>query len=308
MSKMEKETAKGVEFRLQTVIEGLQAVVTTILGYLQLLKFTDVLDITIVAFLIYKGITLLRQSSAAQVAKALLLIMAILWLAYQFNLSSVSFILSRAMELGLLALLIVFQPEIRRFLEQIGSNDIRDFWTKDAPKGALESAIVETAKAYEELSRERVGALMVFERKTSLKTTVESGTLLNAAVSSELLKNIFYPKAPLHDGAVVIRSGRVAGAGCVLPLSGNMNLSSDLGTRHRAGIGMSEKSDAVIAIVSEESGAISVAVDGRLRRHLTVENLEITLRNELLPKETEEKKGASAWLGRFFKVGAKRDE
>ena len=293
---------------MQTVIEALQAVATTILGYLQLLKFTDILDIAIVAFLIYKGITLLRQSSAAQVAKALLLIMAILWLAYQFNLSSVSFILSRAMELGLLALLIVFQPEIRRFLEQIGSNDIRDFWSKDTPKDALEAAIVETAKAYQDLSKDRVGALMVFERKTSLKTTVESGTLLNAAVSSELLKNIFYPKAPLHDGAIVIRSGRVAGAGCMLPLSTNMNLSTDLGTRHRAGIGMSEKSDAVIAIVSEESGAISVAVDGRLRRHLSVETLETTLRNELLPKEVEEKKGAMAWLQRFFKVGAKRDE
>ena len=292
---------------MQTFIDVSQAVLTTILGYLQLIKITDVIDVAIVAYLLYKGITFLRKSSAAQVAKALGIILAILWISYQFNLSVINFALSKAMELGLLALVIVFQPEIRRFLEQMGSNDFRDFLGKDTPKNDLEQAISETAKAYRDLAKDRVGALMVFERKNALGSIIASGTQLNATVTSELLKNIFYPKAPLHDGAVVIRSGTVAGAGCVLPLSGNMNLSRDLGMRHRAGIGMSEKSDAVIAIVSEENGTISVAMDGRLRRHLSPETLEKILKNELLPKVAEEQPGARGWLKRFFKIGGKRD-
>jgi diadenylate cyclase len=285
-------------------MEMMQSLLGTIMGYLQLVEITDVIDVLAVAYLIYKGMALLRRSSAAQVVKAIVLIVALLWLSYQLNLSVVSFILSKAMELGLLALVVVFQPEIRRFLEELGSNDLGQLLLgKELPQDEIETAIQETVLAYTELSRDRVGALIVFERKNSLQAVTESGTRMDATVSVELMKNIFYPKAPLHDGAVVIRKGRVSGAACMLPLSANRNLSRDLGTRHRAGIGISEQSDAVVAIVSEETGTISVAIGGRLRRHLAPETLERILRNELLPKENAPPKSARTLLTRWFRRG-----
>ncbi len=292
-------------------MDMLQNILTTTLGYLRLFQLTDLLDIVVVAYVIYKGMTLLRKSSAYQVAKALVLIVVILWVSYQLRLNVVNFILGKAMELGLLALVIVFQPEIRRFLEQIGSNDFGGFWSfRNVPVDEVEKTIVETVEAYRDLSRERVGAIVVFERRNRLDHIIESGTLMESTVSSQLLKNIFYPKAPLHDGAVVIRNGKVAGAACMLPLSTNMNLSRDIGMRHRAGIGMSEKSDALIAIVSEETGAISVATDGRLKRHLAPETLEQILRNELLPRPLEgsegERKGFFAWVRGLFGKGGEK--
>lgn len=259
----------------------------TVLDYLRLIRLTDIIDVAVIALVVYKVMAMMRRSSAAQVAKAILLIVAALWLSYQLNLNAINFILGKAMELGLLALVIVFQPEIRKFLEQIGSNNLGNFIGQEVPVSEIEEAITQTVAAYADMSRNKVGALTVFERRNLMDGIIETGTVLDASVSSELMKNIFYPKAPLHDGAVVIRDGRVAGAGCVLPLSSNTNLSRDLGMRHRAGIGMSEHSDAVIAIVSEETGGISVAVNGRLRRHLAPETLERVLRNELLPSAAE---------------------
>lgn len=283
-------------------MDVVQSALLTGLGYIRLLSLTDIIDILAVTYLIYKGMNTLRRSSAAQVAKALLLIFAVLWVAYLFNFSVINFILSKAMELGLLALMIVFQPEIRKFLEKIGSSNVARLWTgRAAPLGEMESAIHETVSAYAQLSKDRVGALTVFERGNLLDTEIESGTVMDAAVASELVKNIFYPKAPLHDGAVIIREGRIAGAGCMLPLSTNRNLSRELGMRHRAGIGISESSDAVVAIVSEETGAISVAIGGRLRRHLVPETLERVLRIELLPKEQEETSRRQTLLSRFWK-------
>ena len=268
-------------------METLVQIFGTVADYLRLIRLTDLIDVAVIALVVYKVMAMMRRSSAAQVAKALLLIVAALWLSYQLNLNAINFILGKAMELGLLALVIVFQPEIRKFLEQIGSNNLGNFIGQDVPVSEIEEAITQTVAAYADMSRNKVGALTVFERRNLMDGIIETGTVLDASVSSELMKNIFYPKAPLHDGAVVIRDGRVAGAGCVLPLSANTNLSRDLGMRHRAGIGMSEHSDAVIAIVSEETGGISVAVNGRLRRHLAPETLERVLRNELLPNASE---------------------
>ncbi|MPM70848.1 Cyclic di-AMP synthase CdaA [bioreactor metagenome] len=250
--------------------------------YQKIITIFDVIDISIVAYVIYRGMLLLRRSRSAQVAKAIMLIVLLLWVSYQFNLNVINFIVGRAVELGFLALIIVFQPELRRFLEQMGSKRLGDIFGSDDVPDEIESAITQTVAAYTALSKDKVGALTVFERKTPLDDVLKTGTLLDATVSSELLKNIFWPKAPMHDGAVIIRDGRVAGAGCMLPLSGNVNLSRDLGMRHRAGIGMSEHSDAVVATVSEETGSISVAVGGMLKRHLAPETLERLLRNELL--------------------------
>ena len=258
--------------------------------YLRLITISDVIDITILAYLAYKVIGLLQKTNAAKVAKALLILMVALWLSYQFNLNAMNFLLSKAVELGLLALVIIFQPEIRRFLEQIGNNSvsISRFFREDLPVTDMEKAINETVVAYSEMSKNRVGALTVFERTTDLSNVISSGTAFQSSVSSELLKNIFFPKAPLHDGAVIIRKGKIAAAACMLPMSENMNLSKDLGMRHRAGLGISERSDAVVAIVSEETGAISIGIGGTLRRHLSPETLGRVLRNELLPRKEEE--------------------
>ena len=275
---------------------------TTLAESLRFITISDLLDIVILSYVVYKGINILQRTNAAKVAKALLLILVVMWLSYQFNLNTINFVLSKAVELGLLALVIIFQPEIRRFLERIGSNNVSRIFRNDAPVSELETAINETVEAYGEMSKNKVGALMVFERDTDLANVISSGTAFQSSVTSELLKNLFFPTAPLHDGAVVVRQGKIVAAGCMLPMSESMNLSKDLGMRHRAGLGMSERSDAVVAIVSEETGAISVAIRGNLRRHLSPETLGRVLRNELLPREQEpsklRKKTGWLWQGR----------
>lgn len=250
---------------------------------------TDIIDISIMAFLIYKLINLIRSSSSGKVAKGIILLVAALWLSSVFHLYTVNFLLSRVLEWGVLALVILFQPELRKLLEQVGSSSLGAVFAsrQDVPD-ELEIAVTQTVEAYTSLSKSKTGALMVFERKNMLDDAIRTGTALNAVVNSELLKNVFWNKAPLHDGAVIVRRGHIVGAGCMLPMSGNVNLSRDLGMRHRAGIGVSEQTDAVVAIVSEETGSISVAVGGMLKRHLTPETLERLLRNELMPERKEE--------------------
>lgn len=255
-------------------------------SYIKLMGISDFVDIAIMAYVIYRVLLLIRRSRSGQVAKAIVIIIAALGIATIFHLNVIGFILSRAVELGLIALLIIFQPELRRLLEQVGSGKIKGVFTREEAPEEMENAIIQTVAAYAAFSKDKVGALMVFERKTLLDDILKTGTVIDATASSELLKNLFWNKAPMHDGAVIVRGGRVAGAGCMLPLSTNVNLSRDLGMRHRAGIGMSENSDAVVAIVSEETGSISVAVGGMLKRHLAPETLERLLRKELLPEET----------------------
>ena len=269
------------------------------LNYLRLVHITDIIDIGIMAFIIYKLILLVRRSSSGQVAKGVMLILAALWASSLLQLSTVNFFLGKMVEWGVLALFIVFQPELHRGLEQLGSRNIRllRILAPQQQSSELERAIDQTVLACTEMSKSRTGVLIVFERKILLNEVLRSGTTLDAAVSSELLKNIFFVKAPMHDGAVIIRNGRIGGAGCMLPLSKNVNLSRDLGMRHRAGIGMSENSDAVVVIVSEETGSISVAIGGMLKRHLMPETLEKLLKNELMPvAEAEEQPQKSTWL------------
>ncbi len=261
--------------------------------YVMLIGVFDIIDMLLVAFALYYLLRFLRKGRAGQVAKAILIIIVAIVVANLLKLRVVSFFLNYAVELGVIALIIIFQPEIRRFLERIGSGKIKELFVTEAHSDELESAISETVEAYQSLSRDKVGALMVFERKTLLDDVLKTGTSLDAGISAELLKNLFWNKAPLHDGAVVVRNGRIVGAGCMLPLSGNTNLSRSLGMRHRAGIGISESSDAVVAIVSEETGSISVAINGMLKRHLAPETFERLLRSELMP-EPAEPKGVSA--------------
>ena len=191
----------------------------------------------------------------------------------------INYLLRKATELGLIAVVILFQPELRRALERVGSS----FSSKRSiSTPILETAITQTVQACADMSDSRTGALIIFERSIDLSSIMHTGTLINADVTTELLKNLFYNKAPLHDGAVIIREARIACAGCVLPLTQSMNLSKDLGMRHRAGIGLSEQSDAVVIIVSEETGAISLAIDGMLKRHLNAAALTQLLHSELI--------------------------
>ena len=250
----------------------------------------DIVDILIMAFIFYKLLMIVRRTSSGQVMKGVLLVVVAFVVVSAFQLRMLSYLMGKVLEWGVLALVILFQPEIRRFLEQMGRSRIGSVFVREETPGELENAITQTVLAYTDLSKTKTGALMVFERKNQLDDAIKTGTALDCVVNAELLKNIFWNKAPLHDGAVIVRGGRIVGAGCMLPLSGNVNLSRELGMRHRAGIGASEHSDAVVAIVSEETGSISVAVGGMLKRHLAPETLERLLRNELLPQSDENDK------------------
>lgn len=251
---------------------------------------SDILDILIVAFLIYKISNMIHSTSAARVAKGIILILLITWLTDVFGLHVLNYILSKILELGFIALVIMFQPELRRALERFGGkNMVRSLVSSETPKGDMEKAVLATVAACEAMSKERIGVLLVFERDTPLEEYFKTGTRIDAQTTEQLLRNLFFPKASLHDGAVIIREGRVAAAGCVMPLSENTHLSSDLGTRHRAGIGTSEVSDAVVVIVSEETGTISVAIGGMLKRHLAPQMLERLLLSELVRDEDAQK-------------------
>ena len=247
--------------------------------YLMMLKVTDILDIAIMVFVFYKALTLIQSTRAASLLKGVLVFLAALMLSMVLNMNSINFIMNQLVRWGVVALIVLFQPEIRRILEEVGSRRFIAFFSRAEAGTAVEQAIDQTVLACTEMSQSRTGALIVFERENLLDDMVRSGTVLDAAVSSELLKNIFFVKAPMHDGA-----------GCMLPLSKNVNLSRELGMRHRAGIGMSENADAVVVIVSEETGSISVAIGGMLKRHLKPETLANILRNELLPQEAGEDK------------------
>ena len=242
----------------------------------------DVVDILIVAYLIYRLFWFVRKTNSFNLAKGLVLVLVIMGLSYVFGLTMINFLLRKAVELGLIALLILFQPELRRVLERMG----RSFSSNRTSAGPyIETAIAQIVLACTEMSQSRTGALIIFERGVNLNAIMSTGTVINADATAELIKNIFYNKAPLHDGALIVRDGRLAAAGCVLPLTQNTNLSKELGMRHRAGIGLSEQSDAVVVIVSEETGAISVAVEGMLKRHLTATTLDQLLHRELVTED-----------------------
>ncbi|MGM9618348.1 MAG: diadenylate cyclase CdaA [Oscillospiraceae bacterium] len=272
------------------------------------LTIGDVLDIAIMAFLVYKLLGLVHRTPSSNLIKGVVLLLLALWLSSLLELHGISYILKHVMEWGVLALIILFQPEIRKILERVGSQQIRwlSFLEKSHPVSTVESAIAQTVMACEDMSKSRTGALIVFERDMNLDEMARSGTELDAQVSGELLKNIFFVKAPMHDGAVIVRNGRVLAAGCMLPLSTNVNLSRDLGMRHRAGIGMSENADSVVVIVSEETGGISVAIGGMLKRHLKPETLENILRNELLPQDAQEK-DMPEWKKLWLQLWKKED-
>ena len=257
-------------------------------NFLQLLagmKLADYLDIAIVAALIYWLYPIFRSTNTARIAGVVVGIIVAAWITDLVRLHALSYILNQFLQIGLLAVIILFQPELRRMLDKLASVRIKKLFAGEQHAQDLQPIIAQTVRACEVMSREKVGALIVFERESPLDEYFKTGTHIDGQVSEQLLRNIFFPKAALHDGAMIIRNGRVQAAGCVLPLSDSNRLSADLGTRHRAGVGMSEASDAVVVIVSEETGTISVAVGGMLKRHLAPQMLERLLVNELCPNE-----------------------
>ena len=251
------------------------------------MKLTDFIDILVLAFLIYKVMPLLRSSGAARIAKAVVVVVVVSWVTDWLDMYAIHFVIEQVMTVGLIALVILFQPELRRILDHIGNVKLRQFFSAEHEGQQMEGVIAQTVMACEQLSREKIGALMVFSRDNPMDEYIKTGTMIDGRVTEQLIRNIFFPKAALHDGAMIITGGRVTAAGCVLPLSHSKRLSADLGTRHRAGVGLSEASDAVVVIVSEETGTISVAVDGMLKRHLAPQMLERLLRNELLSEQDQ---------------------
>lgn len=251
--------------------------------------FADTLDIVIVAFAIYSIMRLVRDSRAEQLLKGFFLLGLAYGAAYVLELTTLKYVLQVIFDNALILVVVIFQPEIRRMLEQVGHSGFKRLkilgLNEEETEAYIEqwkTAISATCAAAAQLQREKMGALIVFERSTRLGEIADSGTLINADATGELIGNIFFNKAPLHDGAMIIRDAKIVAAGCILPLTDDTTISRSLGTRHRAGVGMSENSDAVVVIVSEETGVISVAKGGELTRNFTTESLRIELENEIV--------------------------
>ena len=268
----------------------------------------DIIDILIVAFLFYTVMRLIRSTSAARVARSILLLLVVTSLTEIFKLYTLNWILSKILEIGVIALVIMFQPELRRMLERFGGRFFTNLISSGGAASPEQQAIEATVAACEVMSKEKVGALLIFERSMPLDEYFKTGTIVDAKVSDQLLRNLFFKNSPLHDGAVIVRGSRVAAAGCVMPLTENTHLPSDIGTRHRAGIGSSEVSDAVVVIVSEETGTISVAIGGMLKRHLAPKTLEKLLVSELISEPEQKNSTLKTWLSGHFKTRQEKHE
>lgn len=268
--------------------ETMEAFLDYAVKYIQLLRVSDFIDIGIVAIIIYYIITLLRDTRAMQLIKGLILLFLVYFISRWLHFNALHYIFGAAMQIGVFAVIVIFQPECRNILERMGRfkvGKIIDLAVDTSPDDTSEM-IKSVVKAAVDMSATKTGALMVIERETRLGEFINTGTMLDANVSSRLLENIFVPNTPLHDGAVIIRGSKIMTAGCVLPLTANNNLSSDLGTRHRAAIGLTEATDAIVVVVSEETGKISIARNGSLTRNFSEESLTKALR-KILIQDTE---------------------
>lgn len=287
-------------------LQNIQSFLSNIVAVFADFRFVDFLDICFVVFLIYNVIKIIRETRTGQLVKGLVLLGVVYFFVTVLDMQATSYLFSALFRDAILVLVVVFQPEIRHIMETVGRSRFKGISGLHARNEQIRYnedttvMIGEICKACAEMSDRKIGVLLVLERDTLLNEIIETGTPVDAKVSEELLGNIFYPKAPLHDGAAVIRENRLCAAGCILPLTQNHSaVSSALGTRHRAAIGMSEQSDAVLVVVSEETGAISVAKDGKLRRDISDGELREMLCDELLLKETEDSASAlKSLLGR----------
>ncbi len=272
-------------------------------GLLLSIKITDIIDILIVAYILYRVLGMIKETRAQQLFRGVLLIVGVFLASELFELSLLNWLLTRLITVGLIGVMIVFQPEIRRALEQIGRRGALTSQFRDIGKEEMYATVHKIVDAVDDFSSTRTGALIAIERETTLNDIIETGVIVDAEISVRLLGNLFYEGSPLHDGAVIIRGLRIHAASCVLPLTNRTSIGKNLGTRHRAGVGLSEVSDAFIIIVSEETGAISVARNGTLRRFLDLKTLEKMLLDVYLPSGDANE----SFISRLLK-GGKKDE
>ncbi len=275
---------------------------------IQGMRWSDYLDIIVVAFLIYKLLPLFRSTGTVRIAWVVGVIIVMASITDLLELHTLSYLFSQVLAVGLLALVVLFQPELRRMIDHLSNVKVKNLLGTAKPQQEMVPVIAQTVHACEVMSRQRIGALIVFARDNRLDEYFKTGTMIEGKVSEQLIRNVFFPKAALHDGAMIIRDGLVTAAGCVLPLSDSDRLSLDLGTRHRAAVGMSEVSDAVVVVVSEETGAISVAVGGVLKRHLAPQTLERLLRNELCPENDSQQETLPEKAIKLYQKLQKKDK
>ena len=282
--------------------------VQSILEKLQGMRLTDYLDIIIVAFLIYKLMPIFRSTGTSRVAWIVAAVIVISWVSEVAQLHTLHFLLSQLLAIGLIAIVVLFQPELRRMIDHMSNIKLKHWLNIDKNQQEMLPVINHIVKACETMSKEKVGALIVIARTNRLDEYFKTGTMIDAQVSEQLIRNVFFPKASLHDGAMIVRDGRVTAAGCVLPLSESSRISADLGTRHRAAVGISEVSDSVTVVVSEETGTISVAVGGVLKRRLAPQTLEKLLKNELCPEAPQQEEKLVGKLRQTLKKLEKGDK
>ncbi|UCZ53419.1 diadenylate cyclase CdaA [Bacillus shivajii] len=255
------------------------------------------IDISLVAFVIYKLIMVIRGTRAVQLIKGIIVILAVWFLSGYLGLNTLQWIMGNAVTYGLLAIIIIFQPELRRALEQLGRGRLFSSG-QTAEEEEVKQSIDHIVKAANYMGKRRIGALISIERETGMNDYVETGIPMNAKLTSELLINVFIPNTPLHDGAVIIKQNQIEAAGCYLPLSENPFISKELGTRHRAALGVSEVTDAITLAVSEETGGISMTKNGELHRNIDEENLRTLLEKELIKKESNNSSSRWQWGGK----------
>lgn len=284
---MKRKTVK-----VSGVFNAIYATLNQVIYAVRHIRVFDILDILIIAYIIYKAISFFRESRAGQLVKGIIVLFVVYIIADWWNLATVQWMLSKVMNSVLLAAVVIFQPELRRILENVGKTKFSRDRFLDNDKDEVSESIDKIAKVAGFMSEKRIGALIVFERTTQLGEIVNTGTHIDAAVSVSIVNNIFFPKSPLHDGAMIIREGRILAAGCILPLTQNDTLSSQLGTRHRAAIGMSENSDAVVLVVSEETGIISIVEGGKITRNYNSVTACTELRRLLIADTDGEKQNS----------------
>lgn len=296
---------------VDAVMSFLSQMGQTILNTARRFTFKDAVDVLIVTFLLYEVIKLVRETRAGQLVKGIILLVALFLVSSYLNLMMLNEILRVFFQSAFIVVVILFQPEIRKALEQVGRNKVGQSLAsviggkeKDTGRAETRRAITGVVEGTAFLQQMRMGALIVFERHTRLGEIAATGTIVEADPSAQLIGNIFFNKAPLHDGAMIIRDGKVYAAGCILPLTASDSVSAELGTRHRAALGMSENSDAVVVVVSEETAQISIAIGGRLTRNYNRVSLSETLEAELIGRQESPSSG-NRILGRLG-IGASR--
>ncbi len=275
---------------MSTILNYLYTFINQIAYAISNFRILDIIDIVVMALIIYKAIQFLKDTRAGQLVKGIAILIFAYLIARWFELAVLRWLLTIIMDSAIVAIAIIFQPEIRRILERVGQMRLGHGQVFDGDEGELSNSINQICKAAGIMSEQRIGALIVFERKTQLGEIINTGTVINAKASVSMVNSVFFPNSPLHDGALIVRDGRLYAAGCILPLTQSQIFSSQLGTRHKAAIGMTENSDSVVLIVSEETGIISISYDGQIQRNFNVASAQDYLMSKLIDKNDSESK------------------